>query len=199
MRTGNFQQHALKKWKIRMFIISALFSFPAAVSIAQDQSSAPLEVVPAVDLNKYAGVWYELARLPNGFQKQCAGDVTATYTLLDDGRIKVVNRCRNENGEIEVAEGEAKRSGDDAPTAKLKVRFAPAILSFLPFVWGDYWIIVLAPDYSYAVIGDPARKYLWILSRTPAVDESTYKIILDQVKTKGYDLTNLARTNQSGK
>ena len=189
----------LKKWKMHMFIVSALFALPAAISTAQDQSPAPLEVVPSVDLNKYAGVWYEIARLPNGFQKQCAGDVTATYTLLDDGRIKVVNRCRNEKGEMEEAEGEAKRSGDDAPTAKLKVRFAPAILSFLPFVWGDYWIIVLAPDYSYAVIGDPARKYLWILSRTSVMDESTFKIILDQVKAKGYDLASLSRTNQSGK
>ena len=199
MRTDNFQQHTLKKWKMQMFIISAVFALPAAVSIAQDQSPPPLDVVPAVDLNRYAGVWYEIARLPNRFQKQCSGDVTATYTVLDDGRIKVVNRCRNEKGEIEEAEGEAKRSGDDAPAAKLKVRFAPAILSFLPFVWGDYWIIVLAPDYSYAVVGDPARKYLWILSRTSVLDESTYKNILDQVKAKGYDLTSLAKTDQSGK
>jgi len=199
MRTDNFQQRTLKKWKIQMFIISAVFALPAAVSIAQDQSPPPLDVVPAVDLNRYAGVWYEIARLPNRFQKQCSGDVTATYTVLDDGRIKVVNRCRNEKGEIEEAEGEAKRSGDDAPAAKLKVRFAPAILSFLPFVWGDYWIIVLAPDYSYAVVGDPARKYLWILSRTSVLDESTYKNILDQVKAKGYDLTSLAKTDQSGK
>ena len=199
MRTDNFQQRTLKKWKIQMFIISAVFALPAAVSIAQDQSPPPLDVVPAVDLNRYAGVWYEIARLPNRFQKQCSGDVTATYTVLDDGRIKVVNRCRNEKGEIEEAEGEAKRSGDDAPAAKLKVRFAPAILSFLPFVWGDYWIIVLAPDYSYAVVGDPARKYLWILSRTSVLDESTYKNILDQVTAKGYDLTSLAKTDQSGK
>jgi apolipoprotein D and lipocalin family protein len=199
IKANNILQHMLTKWNMHMYISFALFALPASVSNAQEQSVAPLDVVSAVDLNKYAGVWYEIARLPNGFQKQCAGDVTATYTLLDDGRIKVVNRCRNEKGEIEEAEGEAKRSGDDAPTAKLKVRFAPAILSFLPFVWGDYWIIVLAPDYSYAVVGDPARKYLWILSRTPVLGESIFKIILDQVKAKGYDLTSLVRTNQSGK
>jgi apolipoprotein D and lipocalin family protein len=182
-----------------MSIIFALFTLPAAVSNAQEQSTQPLEVVPSVDLNRYAGLWYEIARLPNGFQKQCAGDVTATYTLLDNGRIKVVNRCRKENGEIDEAEGEAKLSGDDAPNTKLKVRFAPAFLSFLPFVWGDYWIIALAPDYSYAVIGDPARKYLWVLSRTPAMNESTLNSLFDQIKAKGYDLTSLVRTNQSGK
>ena len=182
-----------------MYIFLALLALPVAVRNGQDQSKQPLEAVPTVDLHRYAGLWYEIARLPNGFQKQCAGDVTATYTLLDNGRIKVVNRCRKENGEIDEAEGEAKLSGNDAPNTKLKVRFAPSILSFLPFVWGDYWIIALAPDYSYAVIGEPARKYLWVLSRTSVMNESTFNILLDQIKEKGYDLTSLAKTNQSGK
>ncbi len=182
-----------------MYFFLAVLTLPVALSSAQEQPKQLLEVVPTVDLNKYAGVWYEIARLPNGFQKQCAGDVTATYTLLDNGRIKVVNRCRKENGEIEEAEGEAKLSGDDAPKSKLKVRFAPAFLSFLPFVWGDYWIIALAPDYSYAVIGEPARKYLWVLSRTPVMNESALNTLLDQIKAKGYDLTGLVRTIQSGK
>ena len=199
MRTGNILQCALKKWRTRMYFFLAILSLPAAVSNAQEQSAQPLEVVPTVDLNRYVGLWYEIARLPNGFQKQCAGDVMATYTLLDNGRIKVVNRCRKENGEIDEAEGEAKLSGDDAPKSKLKVRFAPAFLSFLPFVWGDYWIIALAPDYSYAVIGEPARKYLWVLSKTPAMNDSTLNTLLDQIKAKGYDLTGLVRTNQSGK
>jgi apolipoprotein D and lipocalin family protein len=199
MKAKNNYHYTLKNWSIHMSIIFALFALPATVSNAQEQSTQPLEVVPTVDLNKYAGVWYEIARLPNWFQKRCVGDVTATYTLLDNGRIKVVNRCRKESGEIDEAEGEAKLSGDDAPNTKLKVRFAPSILSFLPFVWGDYWIIALAPDYSYAVIGEPARKYLWVLSRTPDMNESTLNTLLDQIKAKGYDLTGLVRTNQSGK
>ncbi len=181
-----------------MHILIALFALPAAVSNAQEQP-APLEAVPSIDLHKYAGVWYEIARLPNRFQKKCTGDVTATYTLLDNGSIKVVNRCKKENGEFDEAEGEAKLSGDNAPNSKLKVRFAPSILSFLPFVWGDYWIILLAPDYSYAVIGEPARKYLWVLSRTPSMDESTLMTLFAQIKAKGYDLTSIVRTNQSGK
>ena len=168
-------------------------------SVAQEKSTQPLEVVPSVDLNRYKGTWYEIARMPFKYQSQCAGDVTATYTLLDDGAIKVVNRCRKENGEIDEAEGRAKLASSDGPNTKLKVRFAPAFLSFLPFVWGDYWIIDLAPDYSYAVVGEPGRKYLWVLSRAPLMDEAILQGILDRAKQKGYDLTGLIRTKQSGK
>lgn len=159
----------------------------------------PLEVVPSVDLDRYAGTWFEIARLPNWFQEQCAGDVTATYTLLEDGTIKVVNRCRKETGQTAEAEGRAKRADSDGPNTKLRVRFAPALLSLLPFVWGNYWIIVLSPDYSYAVVGEPTRKYLWVLSRTPAMDETTLQGILDQVKQKGYDLSGLIRTKQTAR
>jgi apolipoprotein D and lipocalin family protein len=155
-------------------------------------------VVPKVDLNRYVGTWYEIARLPNTFQKQCTGDVTATYTLLEGGDIKVVNRCRKEDGSFTEVEGRAKRADDDEPLTKLKVRFAPAFLSFLWFVWGDYWIIDLSPDYAYAVIGEPDRKYLWILSRTPQMAETTFQEILGRAKEQGYDVTNLIRTKQSG-
>ena len=164
---------------------------------AQQQSVQELTVVPFIDLTRYVGKWYEIARLPNSFQKQCAGDVTATYVLQSDGTIKVINRCRNANGELEEAEGQAKKNSNDTSNAKLKVRFAPKILSFLPFVWGNYWIIDLAADYSYAVVGEPDRKYLWILSRTPMVGEDKLQVILDGIKAKGYDLSSLIRTKQS--
>jgi apolipoprotein D and lipocalin family protein len=185
-----------------MMNINLLLSFlvlMTVVSAAQEKSTQPLEVVQSVDLKRYAGTWYEIARKPFKFQSQCVGDVTATYTLLDDGTIKVLNRCRKENGEIDEAEGRAKLASDTGPNTKLKVRFAPAFLSFLPFVWGNYWIIDLAPDYSYAVVGEPDRKYMWVLSRTPAVDETTMQGILDRAKGKGYDLTGLIRTIQTGK
>ncbi len=175
-----------------MLFFSVLTLLPTAWANAQE-----LTVVPDVNLNKYAGLWYEIARIPNRFQQQCIEDVTATYTVLGDGTIKVVNSCRKENGEIDEAEGKVKRAGDDTSNAKLKVRFAPAILSFLPFVWGDYWIIDLASDYSYAVVGEPTRKYLWILSRTPVMDEVKLNIILGSAKAKGYDLNGLIRTKQS--
>jgi apolipoprotein D and lipocalin family protein len=164
---------------------------------AQDKSKQPLEVVPSVDLARYCGTWYEIARLPNGFQKKCAGDVTATYTLLDDGQIKVVNRCRQEDGELTEAKGRAKRASDDEPNSKLKVRFAPAILSFLPFVWGNYWILELDTAYTYAVVGEPDREYLWILARSPKMDESTIQGILDRMKAKGFDVAKMLRIKQT--
>jgi apolipoprotein D and lipocalin family protein len=165
---------------------------------AKEKPMQPLNVVSSVDLARYAGTWYEIARLPNWFQKQCTGDVAATYTVLGDGTIRVVNRCRKINGRIEEAVGQAKLANKGGPNTKLKVRFAPGILSFLPFVWGDYWIIELAADYSYAAIGEPSRKYLWILSRTPTMDEAALQEILKRIQLQGYDLTGLLRTQQSG-
>ncbi|MFN0157057.1 MAG: lipocalin family protein [Bacteroidota bacterium] len=160
---------------------------------SQDGPMDDLTVVPTVDPRKYSGVWYEIARLPNRFQNDCIGDVTATYTL-DGEEFIVVNRCRKENGEMTEAEGRARRSDDDEPNSKLKVRFAPAFLSFLPFVWGNYWIIDLGPDYSYAVIGEPNRKYLWILARTTTLDDLTMAGILDRIQQKGYDTKDLIFT-----
>jgi apolipoprotein D and lipocalin family protein len=166
------------------------------ITFGQEMPVQELKVVPSVDLQKYKGTWYEIARLPNSFQKACAGDVTATYSLDEDG-IEVVNKCRKENGEMTEAKGRARRASDEGPNTKLKVRFAPAILSFLSFVWGDYWIIDLAPDYSYAVIGEPKRKYLWILSRTKKLEEVTLIGILGRIRQNGYDTTRLMMTNQS--
>lgn len=155
-----------------------------------------LQVVPYVDLEKYSGTWYEIARLPNKFQDRCIGKVTATYTLLEDGKISVINKCVNKDGKIIEAKGIAKLANKDGPNTKLKVRFAPAILSFLPFVWGDYWIIELASDYTYAVVGEPKRNYLWILSRTPQIDSVIYEELLLKIKSHGYDISKLIKTQQ---
>lgn len=157
----------------------------------------PLEVVPSIDLHRYVGTWYEVARLPNKFQNDCAGNVTATYELLESGEIKVINRCQKLDGDSSKAEGLARLASEEGPNSKLKVRFAPAFLSFLPFVWGNYWIIDLSPDYSYAVIGEPDRKYLWVLSRTPRLEENLFQEILGHVRKQGYDLEMLMRTKQS--
>jgi apolipoprotein D and lipocalin family protein len=182
---------------MRTPLLLSLFLVLISDAVAKDKPVPPLSVVQSVDLIRYAGTWYEIVRLPNWFQKQCTGDVTATYTLLDDGTIKVVNSCQKVSGQIEKAEGLAKQADKNGPSTKLKVRFAPRILSFLPFVWGDYWIIDLADDYSYVAVGDPDRKYLWVLSRTPVMCDSVLQDILDRVKQKGYDLTGLIRTQQT--
>src|SRR5512138_2451909 len=99
-------------------------------------AGAELQTQDWIDLPRYMGVWYEIARLPNRFQKQCAGDVRATYSLRADGRVTVVNECRRADGSMARAVGEARRADPVAPASRLKVRFAPGFLSFLPFVWG---------------------------------------------------------------
>ncbi len=162
--------------------------------LAQEPSSEPLRVVSSVDLARYCGTWYEIARLPNRFQSDCVCDVSASYTLLPDGEINVINRCTKSDGTITEAEGRAKRAGEGEPNSKLKVRFAPAFLSFLPFVWGDYWIIDLASDYSYAVVGEPARKYLWILARSKQIDDGLFAEIVERVRRQGYDVSTLIKT-----
>lgn len=164
---------------------------------AQNNSTKPLEVVPSIDLARYAGTWYEIARLPNSFQKKCVGDVTANYTLLDNGKFKVVNRCRCEDGTFTEAEGAARKASSEGPNTKLEVRFAPAFLSFLPFVWGKYWIIDLDDDYSYAVIGEPDREYLWILARSSKLDASILQNIFEKVKSNGYDIKNIIMTKHT--
>lgn len=154
---------------------------------------APLTVVPDLDARKYAGRWYEIARFPNSFQDHCAGDVTAEYAPRPDGRITVVNRCRKTNGEWDDAEGVARRL-DGGPPSALEVRFAPAILSFIPKVWGDYQVMALDDAYTYSLIGTPDRKYLWILSRSTSMDEATYTRLTGIAAGQGFDVSKLVRT-----
>ena len=160
-------------------------------------AAAPLPTQDWVDLARYAGRWYEIARLPNSFQDQCAGDVVATYTLRSDGRVTVLNECRRPDGGTARAEGVARRADEKGPASRLKVRFAPAFLSFLPFVWGDYWIVELDRDYRYAIVGDPSRKYLWILSRSRVMDAATYDSLSATAGRLGFDVARLVRTPQS--
>ena len=153
------------------------------------RKTEPLVTVRQVDLNRYAGTWYEIARYPNRFQKKCDGDTKALYLLRDDGTVGVLNSCRKSDGTVTSNKGTAKVV-DPVTNAKLKVTF------FWPFS-GDYWILDLAPDYSYAVVGEPSRKYLWILSRTPQMDETTYREITERIRFLGYDPARLMKTKQS--
>ena len=151
----------------------------------------------AVDLNRYVGEWFEVARFPNRFQSRCVSDVRASYTQRPDGRLEVINRCRTEDGSITEAHGVA-RVTDDRTFAKLKVRFAPAVLSFLPFVWGDYWILGLASDYSWATVGSPDRNYLWILARTPSLRAERFASALAAAQANGFDVERLTKTMHTG-
>ena len=145
-----------------------------------------LEVVPHVELEKYLGKWYEIAHLPAKFQEGC-NETTATYTLSKDGSISVLNQSIK-NGKMKQAKGKAKVV-DKNSNAKLKVTF------FWPF-YGDYWIIKLGNDYDYSVVGTPNRKYLWILSRTPQMDDKLYSQLIEYVKSKGFDVNKLIKTLQ---
>jgi apolipoprotein D and lipocalin family protein len=165
------------------------------VALVMLQGAPPVQTVPRVDLERYAGEWFEVARFPNRFQRDCAGDVSARYARRPDGRIDVLNRCRQADGSFKEAPGVA-RIVDAATSAKLKVRFAPAYLSFLPFVWGDYWIIGLAPDYSCAVVGSPDREYLWVLSRSKVLATTPYDAAVATAKANGFDTTRLVPTNR---
>jgi apolipoprotein D and lipocalin family protein len=146
-----------------------------------------LQTVARVDLERYLGTWYEIAAFPQSFQRGCTAS-TAAYTARDDGEIDVVNRCRLEtvDGPEKVAEGRA-RVVDRETNAKLEVSF------FRPF-WGDYWIIDLGDDYEYAVVGHPSRDYLWILCRSPTMDDEVYAGILERLAVQGYETHRLVRT-----
>jgi apolipoprotein D and lipocalin family protein len=167
-------------------VLSVITTMVLAGMAAVDRKGE-LEVVSSVDLSRYAGRWYEIARLPNRFEKKCADSVTATYTLRSDEKVDVVNRCRKANGQYTTATGKAKVV-DKKTNAKLKVTF------FWPF-YGDYWILDLGPNYEYAVVGAPNRDYLWILSRTPQLDEQLYRRLLTEMSTRGFATDRMIRTS----
>ncbi|RTZ40946.1 lipocalin [Candidimonas sp. SYP-B2681] len=170
----------------------------AGCAAPRSASKADLATQQNVDLSRYAGVWYEQARLPNRFQADCAGEVKAEYTLQENDRINVVNQCVKEDGSREEAKAEGRLSRRFAPpdTARLEVRFAPSWLSWIPAVWGDYWIIRLEGDYEYSLVGTPDRKYLWVLSRAKNADETTVNRLLDYAGTQGFPVQQVIKTNQ---
>jgi len=165
-----------------------------AASVSADSSDAhPVATVGAVDLVRYAGLWYELAKIPNRFQKQCARGTTAEYTVRDDGRIRVLNRCVKDDGSTTEAEGVAKVV-DTATNAKLKVSFV-SFLGWRPF-WGDYWVIGLDENYRWAIVGTPDRKYGWILSRTRTLDVDTMEAIFGIIERNGYQRASFEMSAQ---
>jgi apolipoprotein D and lipocalin family protein len=149
----------------------------------------PLQTVQKVELDRYMGAWYEIASFPQRFQKGCVASM-ATYSLRKDGKVEVLNQCRDKtlDGKLRSAKGSAWVV-DRRTNAKLKVSF------FWPFS-GDYWIIDLGPNYEYAVVGHPKRTYLWILCRNRQMDPNAYEAILQRLKAQGYDLSRLNKTLQ---
>lgn len=156
-----------------------------------------LPTVNQVDLERYAGRWYEISRLPMWFERKCTGNITATYTPREDQRIDVVNRCATSDGFIS-AKGIAEIPNPAHP-GQLRVRFAPDWLSWFPIVWGDYWIMALDPEYRWVMVGAPNRAYLWILSRTPALDEQTVNTLKQQASALGFQVNDMINVTNTPK
>ncbi len=154
-----------------------------------DRDSGKLRIVEDLDLNRYMGRWYEVARYPNMFQRGIVAVIT-TYTLQDDGTIRIDNYGREGSLDGEVTETQSSAVVQD------KGDGAIWRVKFFPLVTAPYWIIDLGPNYEYAVVGQPSRKYLWVLSRTPQIDEKTYRGICERLKAQGYDPGKIVRTPQ---
>lgn len=161
--------------------ISMLLIVLSSLIIAQQN---PPTTVKYVDLKRYVGLWYEIAKIPNSFQDQCAKNTTAKYTLTKDGEIYVTNSCIDTDGELDAADG-VVRVVDKKTNAKLEVSFV-SFFGWRPF-WGDYWIIGLDENYQWAIIGTPNRKYGWILSRNPELKQDTMDHIFQILKDQGYN------------
>lgn len=174
--------------------LSVLFAGSPLTAQEDLPMSTPVRSIPSLDLARYAGRWHEIARFPNRFQKSCARKTTADYELLSDSTVRVTNRCVRADSSVIRAEGRARLADRQGPASRLKVRFAPAFLSFLPMVWGDYWVLDLTADYTVALVGDPGRKYLWILARTPTPEPALYDRMVAAAAAQGFDVTRLVRS-----
>lgn len=170
-----------------------------AIALAGCASKPPhLPTQSGVALGQYAGTWYEQARLPNRFQDDCAGDVRADYVMQPDGTIRITNQCRTRDGKAKIAQAEGRQSSsfELRDPARLEVRFAPGWMSWLPMVWGDYWILRLEEGYRYSLVGTPDRKYLWVLSRDKRADPAKVDALLEYAGTLGFDVNAVVRTSQ---
>lgn len=170
-------------------ILSAIF-FAFSIQLTAADELPALRVVPTVNLSRYLGRWYEIARFPNSFQKDCV-EAIADYSLIRDEEIQVINTCRRiKDGRLSSVTGIA-RVEDPVTHAKLIVNFVPSWLRWTGIGNGDYWIIDLDKDYTYAVVSEPRRKYLWILSRTPTMSQVTYRDILNRLIDQKFEVSKI--------
>lgn len=177
---------------MKNIILLVILCVPLFCTAQKGSRREPVTVLN-VDLNRYAGVWYEIAKIPNKFQKKCRKNTTAEYILRQDGKVDVVNRCMKDNGDMISAKGLAK-SVDLQTNAKLKVSFVN--LLGIRLFWGDYWILGLDKEYRWVVVGDPERKYGWILCRTPVMTWQERNVADAVLMSQGYDPKKFVNTAQ---
>ncbi len=193
--------------KIAALCLSSLILLGCTSAPLKQAVAAPLpalQAVPSIDLNRYQGLWYQITYYPNAFQKQCVSGTTANYQGISNGQVIVTNTCTKADGSLSQVVGLARKQQPRllgfalAPGVpqKLEVRFAPSWLSWIPGVWAPYWVIQLADDYRYAVIGEPSRTYLWILSRTPTLSAIDRAQINGMLQLQGYDPAKLQEEPQ---
>ena len=176
-------------------LLAAALCLLAPLAASAGDAPAPLATIESLDVPRYMGRWYEIARYPNRFQRQCVGDSSADYQLQPDNTVRVTNRCRLADGSLNEAIGQARQPG--GPTSpRLEVRFAPAWLSFIPAVWGDYWVVDIDADYRWVVVSEPSRRFLWVLARTPALDARTEGDIRTRLVARGFDPEKLLSGRQ---
>jgi apolipoprotein D and lipocalin family protein len=178
-----------------LLVCGTLLSSSMTLAQSPSPQPAPLQPIASLDVPRYMGTWYEIAKYPNSFQKKCARNTRADYQAKPDGTVQVLNRCVTANGQTTEALGAARQMGP-ADSPKLQVRFAPAWLSFLPMVWGDYWVIDLDPDYQLVAVSEPKREYLWVLSRKPKVDANAYQALRGRLAQQGFNLKRLEPSPQ---
>ena len=158
----------------------------------------PLQALPSLDVAPYMGTWYQVAWIPNRFQKQCVSDTAATYRDRGDGTVEVLNRCTLANGSIDDVLGVARppagvsriEAGKLMP-ARLEVSFLPAWLRWTGIGWGAYWVVDLAPDGRYAIVSEATREYLWVLARQPALTPADDAVIKAKLQALGFDLARV--------
>jgi apolipoprotein D and lipocalin family protein len=188
--TGECIMKTAAKFALIAMLTASAFALSGCATVLDKHpvgNTAVPEPKKSIDLARYSGRWYELARYEQGFQKGCDG-VTADYTIREDGKIDVLNRCRKPDGKISDAKGKAKIVDADT-NAKLKVSF------FGPF-YGDYWVLDRAEDYSWAIVGEPSGRYLWILSRGAEPGESAIEGLIARTAAMGYETSYLRMTAQ---
>lgn len=174
-------------------LTALLFGLGCCAAMADGQP--PLTSVETLDVGRYLGTWYEIAKYPNWFQRHCVANTTAEYGKAADNQLSVTNRCVEEDGTVLEKTAVARQLGG-AGSARLEVSFAPAWLSLVPAVWGDYWVIDIDRNYTLAAVSEPSRRYLWILSRTRKVDPQSYQQLLTRLRAQGFDTTKLETTQQ---
>lgn len=172
--------------------LTALCLFMSAAAHAEPQDRP--QTVDKVDIPRYMGTWYEQVRLPMRFQDDCVSDVQARYRLTDKQTVKITNSCRKADGSLMSAEGEVKKV--EGSGSRLRITFLPKAVNWIPVGRASYWILRLDDDYQTALVGTPNRKYLWVLSRTPKLDEATLQSYIETAKQQGYDVSKLVRSVQ---